>query len=476
MPELSPDERIRNFSEVAHGYTPGMASAEAMRCLLCRGAKAKCVRGCPMGINIPKFIAEAAAGKFTQAYQTIRKQNPLPGVCGRICPEESQCQAQCIAAIKGEAVSVAHLERFVGDWQRSHAGSPTGKPIPPDAPRVAVIGSGPAALTCAADLARLGCDVTVYEEFGHAGGVLMYGIPEFRLPKVVVEQEVEGIRCMGVKFCFHEAINGIEALRELLDKSGFQAAYVSSCAELPAACRIPGGNLKGTYSAQEFLARIRQTPGGESALEQDVPLPSSRVVVAGGGNTAIDCARAAVRMGASEVTVAYRRSLQEMPARACEVEHARQEGIQFLPLSTPVRLIGDEDNKLRRVECVETELGAPDPSGRACPILKSGSEFQLSADTWVMAMGQGPNPVWASTIRGLESGARGGFEEKADAHRTCIPGVFAGGEMIGGGAITLAMRAGRTAARAIHRYLSSRTVLSDGSAQNIGLRRRTVII
>jgi glutamate synthase (NADPH/NADH) small chain len=459
MPELSPDQRIHSFSEVARGYTPGMASAEAMRCLLCRGEKVKCMRSCPIGVNIPKFIAEVAAGKFAQAYQTMRKENPLPGICGRICPQESQCQTQCVAALKGEAVSVGHLERFVWDWQRSHAGSPADKPIPPDAPPVAVIGSGPAALTCAADLARLGCDVTVFEGSGHAGGVLRYGIPEFRLPEAIIDQEVEGIRRMGVKFCFHAAINGIEALRELLDKSDFRAAYVSSCAELPATSRIPGGNLKGVCSSQEFFSRVRRTLGGELALDPDAPLPCDRVVVAGGGNIAIDCARAAVRMGASEVTVVYRRSLQEMPARASEVEHARQEGVQFLPLSTSVRLIGDEENKLRRVECVETELGAPDPSGRARPILKSGSEFQLSADTWVMAMGQGPNPAWANTIQGLEAGTLGGVDERADTHGTCIPGVFAGGEMIGGGAIVLAMRSGRGAALSIHRYLSSRTML-----------------
>jgi len=459
MPELSPEGRIRNFSEVAHGYTPGMASAEAMRCLLCTGAKAKCVRSCPIGINIPKFIAEVATGKFTQAYQTIRKQNPLPGICGRICPQESQCQTQCIAALKGDAIYVGNLERFVGDWQQSHEGPPKAKPIPPDASRVAVIGSGPAALTCAADLACLGCDVTVYEGLDQAGGVLMYGIPDFRLPKLAVEQEVESIRLMDVKFCFHAAIDGIEALRELMDKSGFQAAYVSSCVELPAASRIPGSDLNGGYSAHEFFTRIRQTLKSQFVSQPDVSPPCNRVVVAGGGNVAIDCARAAVRTGASEVTVVYRRSLQEMPARACEVEHARQEGIRFLPLSTPVRLIGDAENKLRRVECVETELGAPDISGRACPIAKSGSEFQLSADTWVMAMGQGPNPVWANTIRGLTAGTQGGLDEKADTHGTCIPGVFAGGEMISGGAIALAMRSGRAAARSIHRYLNSRIML-----------------
>lgn len=455
MPELAPAERLRGFSEPACGYTEAMAVDEARRCHACQGASAKCVRSCPIGINIPKFVAQVAEGKFQEAYQTIRKENPLPGICGRICPQEELCQPQCVAAAGGEAISIAHLERFVGDRQRSQVASRSTRPVVGDAPRVAIVGSGPAGLTCAADLARSGCLVTIFEKQGGAGGVLAYGIPEFRLPKEMVAAEIEAICRGGVTVQTHSPIHDVAALRKILGENGFRAAFVGSWADLPPFKDLPGIELKGVSSAHEFLARVSRARMNAPAANSEPAAACEHVVVVGGGSEAIDCARAALRLGAAEVTVICRRSLQELSARACDLEYARQEGVQFLPFSVPVRLIGNETDFLRRVECAEADPHASDQPERPCPAAKPGSEFQLPADTFVFAVGRGPGPEWANTVHGLETDDEHGDILGADVRRTVIPGVFAGGEMIAGGSVTGAMRCGRAAARSIQRYLGT---------------------
>ncbi len=432
-----------------------MAVAEAGRCYLCEGARAKCVHSCPLGINIPKFAGYVAARRFHEACRTIRKENPLPGICGRICPQEAMCQAQCAAAADGEAISIAHLERYVADRQGKQVPVKECQQPAAGATRVAVIGSGPAGLTCAADLACFGYDVTVFERLGAAGGVLAFGIPEFRLPSKSVEEAIEGVRRAGVKFQLGTCIDDAEALRGLLARNGICAAFAGSAADLPKTPEIPGIDLKGVCSAKEFLMRVNFARKREETTDPHPGVPCRRVVVTGGGNAAIDCARTALRLGAAEVTVLYRRSLQQLTARPSDVEQARQEGIQFLPFAIPVRLIGSASGGLRRVECVETDLLEPDASGRPSPVARSGSEFQLAADTFILALGNGPNPEWANTVRGLEPEESGAGIAGTDVRRSLIPGVFAGGEMIAGGTVSAAMRCGRAAARAIHRYLSA---------------------
>jgi len=456
MPEQPAEERIHNFSEVPLGYTPEQAIAEALRCYECKEAKAKCIPNCPVGIDIPKFIALIATGNFGGAYETVSKDNMLPSICGRVCPQETQCQIACIAAVKGDPVSVGRLERFIGDWYAAQLQPPPVDPIREDAPKVAIIGSGPAGLTCAADLARLKYNVTVFEALHEAGGVLIYGIPEFRLPKDIIRREVDNIRRMGVKFYYNAIIGRLFTLKDLMEKHGYQAAFIGTGAGLPLMMDVPGKNLKGVYSANEFLTRINLM---KSYLFPDAPtplLPARRAVVTGGGNVAMDCARNALRMGAAEVTIVYRRSRQEMPARLEEIEHAEQEGIRFHYLATPVRLLGDAANNLTHVECQEMELGAPDSSGRPRPIPKAGSEFQLEADVFVIAIGQGPNPVLAKTTPELATDQHGRIIVDPKTRQTSIPGVFAGGDIIGGATVISAMGDGRAAARAIHEYLTQK--------------------
>ncbi len=460
VPELAPPERKCSFSEVVCGYTEEMAVAEAARCHLCEGARAKCVQSCPLGVNIPKFAGYVAARKFQEAYRTIRKENPLPGICGRICPQEALCQAQCAAAADGEAVLIAHLERFVADRQGPQVLAKECRQPSAGAARVAVIGSGPAGLTCAADLACFGYEVTVFERLGAPGGVLAFGIPEFRLSAKSVEAATDGVRRAGVRFQFETCLDDVEAIRGLLAGNGIRAAFAGSAAELPQPPYIPGIDLKGVCSAKAFLMSVNLARRREPASNPDAGVPCRRVIVAGGGNAAIDCARTALRLGAAEITVLYRRSLQQLTARPSDVEQARQEGIQFLPFAIPVRLLGNASGGLRRVECVETDLLETDASGRPSPVARPGSQFQLAADTFVLALGNGPNPEWANTVRGLESEEPVAGIAGSDVRRSVIPGVFAGGEMIAGGTVSAAMRCGRAAARAIHRYLTAQTAIS----------------
>lgn len=455
MPEHEPAERIRNFTEVMRGYTTEMAVAEARRCLVCKGSRAKCVPDCPLGINIPKFIDEISAGRFQKAYRTITMENPLPAICGRICAQETQCQARCAAAVKGDAVSIGHLERFVGDWHAAQASAPVRAPAQADSPRVAVLSGGPDSLACAADLARLGYHVTVFEKMKETGGLLTDGIPEFRLPCAVVKAELDNLRGRGVEFRVTESADEQAPLQDLMGKYGYRAAFAGSWPLPPCNLGIPGENLQGVCNGHEYLARLNRTwarGSGPRPAALDCP---ERVVVAGGGDTSLDCARAALRLGAEEVTLVYRRSLQELPARHAEVERARQEGIQFLLLSTPVRLLGDAEGRLRRVECVETELAGPDESGRARPISKPGSEFQLAADLFIAAVRQGQGPAAAVPTGCPDSERIWGLRVDPVTQQTDIPGVFAGGGPTGEVSVTRAMRDGRTAALAIHRYLTN---------------------
>jgi glutamate synthase (NADPH/NADH) small chain len=457
MPEQPPLERVHNFNEVPLGYSPNMAIDEALRCFQCKGDKASCIPNCPVGIDIPKFIALIAEGKFKEAYDTVAKDNMLPSICGRVCPQETQCQLKCIANIKGESISVGRLERFLGDWYSQQGNGAVLELIPEDAPKVAVIGSGPAGLTCAADLARLKYNVTVFEALHAPGGVLTYGIPEFRLPKAIIKREASNISRMGVKFYYNAIVGRLFTIKDLFENQGYQAVFIGSGAGLPMMMDIPGQNLKGVYSANEFLTRINlmrsyQFPNSPTPL-----LPAKKVVVTGGGNVAMDCARTALRMGASEVTIVYRRSRQEMPARHEEIEHAEQEGIRFLFLATPIRLLGDPENNLRRVECQEMELGTPDSSGRPRPVPKKGSEFQLEAEIFVIAIGQGPNPILAQTTPGLEVDKWGRILVDPVTRQSSLQGVFAGGDIIGGATVISAMGDGRAAARAIHGYICNKT-------------------
>jgi glutamate synthase (NADPH) small chain len=457
MPEQPPEERIHNFAEVPLGYSPEDAIAEALRCYECKAEKAKCIPNCPVSIDIPRFISQMATGNFHDAYETISRDNLLPSICGRVCPQENQCQIRCIAAVKGDPVSVGRLERFIGDWHSAQTEPPAADLIPEDAPKVAVIGSGPAGLTCAADLARLKYNVTVFEALHEPGGVLIYGIPEFRLPKRIIKQEVENISRLGVNFYYNALVGRLFTIESLMEKHGFQAVFIGTGAGLPTMMDIPGKNLRGVYSANEFLTRINLM---KAYLFPEAPtplLPARRVVVTGGGNVAMDAARTALRMGAGEVTIVYRRSRAELPARHEEIEHAEQEGVKFHFLATPVRLLGDGENNLNRVECLEMGLGEPDSSGRPRPVPKPGSEFQIEADVFVIAIGQSPNPVLAQTTPELKTDKWGRISVDPNTRQTSIPGVFAGGDIIGGATVISAMGDGRAAARAIHEYLQQRT-------------------
>jgi glutamate synthase (NADPH/NADH) small chain len=456
MPEQNAAERVHNFGEVPLGYTPDLAMMEALRCYECKAEKAACVPNCPVGIDIPKFIRQVADGDFRGAYETISQDNLLPSICGRVCPQENQCQIKCIAAVKGDPVCVGRLERFVGDWYSTQNHQPEPEPIPEDAPKVAIIGSGPAGLTCAADLARLRYKVTVFEALHEAGGVLIYGIPEFRLPKAIIKKEVENIRRLGVDFYFNAIVGRLFTLETLMKRDGYQAVFIGTGAGLPMMMDIPGKNLKGVYSANEFLTRINLMKCYMFPEHPTPLLPSKNLVVVGGGNVAMDCARTALRMGAENVTIVYRRSKKELPARHEEIEHAEQEGVKFRMLCTPVRLLGDAENNLSGVECQEMTLGEPDSSGRARPIAKEGSEFQIPADVFVNAIGQGPNPILAQTTPGLEVDRWGRIKVDPETRQTSLPGVFAGGDIVGGATVISAMGDGRTAARAIHAYLSEK--------------------
>lgn len=451
MPVQDPAVRRCNFDEVALGYDGQAAIEEAERCLHCKNRP--CVAGCPVGIDIPGFIDEVKKGDFEAAYRVISGSSSLPAVCGRVCPQELQCEGRCARGIKGEPVGIGRLERFVADWHNAHAKETPEKPVP-NGHRVAVVGSGPSGLTCAGDLARRGYDVTVFEALHTAGGVLVYGIPEFRLPKSIVAKEIDGLRALGVKFSVNTVIGKTLTVDELMQEGGFEAVFIGSGAGLPRFMGIPGENLKGVYSANEFLTRINLM----KAYRPDSATPvqaAKRVAVVGGGNVAMDAARCAMRLGADEVSIVYRRSLEELPARREEVEHAMEEGIQFRLLTNPLEILGDESGFVCGLRCVRMELGEADATGRRSPVEIPDSAFLLDCDCVIMAIGTSPNPLISSTTAGLEINRRGGIVVEEATGRTALEGVYAGGDAVTGSAtVILAMGAGKAAARAIDEALN----------------------
>ena len=456
IPEQEPLVRNKNFDEVALGYTEEIAIDEAKRCLNCR--QHPCVSGCPVNVRIPEFIAKVAEGEFEEAYKIITSTNSLPAVCGRVCPQEHQCEGKCVRGIKGESVGIGRLERFVADWHAAHA-DPNAKVEKPvsNGHRVAVVGSGPAGLTCAGDLARMGYEVTVYELFHKAGGVLVYGIPEFRLPKAIVAREVAALEEMGVKIVTDAVIGRAISIDELLTEEGFEAVFLGSGAGLPRFLGIPGENLLGVYSANEFLTRINLMKAYRE--DYDTPIKHHKcVAVVGAGNVAMDAARCAKRLGAEHVYVVYRRGMEEVPARKEEVHHAQEEEVEFKLLTNPVRVIGDEKGYVTGIECIKMELGDPDEKGRRRPMPVEGSNFVLEVDAMIDALGTSPNPLLRMTTPGLEADKHGCLiaDEKG---KTTHEGVFAGGDAVTGAAtVILAMGAGKTAATAIDEYIKNKNV------------------
>jgi glutamate synthase (NADPH/NADH) small chain len=452
MPTQEPNVRNKNFLEVATGYTEEVAIEEAQRCLNCKNKP--CVSGCPVHISIPDFIKEVAQGNFSGAYDVISKSSSLPAVCGRVCPQETQCESKCVRGIKTEPVGIGRLERFVADWHNAQTDVVVNKPEP-NGHKVAVVGSGPSGLTCAGDLAKMGYDVTVFEALHLAGGVLVYGIPEFRLPKSIVQKEVDTLKALGVKVETNMVIGRVISIDELMDDMGFEAVFIGSGAGLPRFMKIPGENLCGVYSANEFLTRTNLM----KSYKEDSATPimhAKKVAIVGGGNVAMDAARCAKRLGADEVYIVYRRSEEELPARREEVEHAKEEGIIFKLLNNPVEILGDENEFVTGMKCVEMELGEPDESGRRRPVVKPGSEFVLDVDAVVISIGTSPNPLIKATTKGLETQKWGGII--TDEHGlTSREGVYAGGDAVTGAAtVILAMGAGKTAAAAIDEYIKSK--------------------
>ena len=451
MPSQAPEVRNKNFQEVALGYTEEQAVEEAQRCLNCKNKP--CTGGCPVQIDIPAFIQEVANRNFEAAYKVIARTSSLPAVCGRVCPQETQCEAKCVRGIKGEPVAIGRLERFVADWHNEHSKEAMKKPAS-NGHKAAIIGSGPSGLTCAGDLAKMGYEVTVFEALHLAGGVLVYGIPEFRLPKAIVQKEIEGLKNLGVKIETNMVIGKVLSIDELLEQ-GFEAVFIGSGAGLPRFMGIPGENLKGVYSANEFLTRVNLMKAYRDGSATPIQ-HAKRVAVVGGGNVAMDAARCAKRLGAEEVYIVYRRSEEELPARAEEVEHAKEEGIIFKLLNNPTRILGDENGFVTQMECLEMELGEPDASGRRRPVEKAGSEFLLDVDCVIMAIGTSPNPLIKSTTQGLETQKWGGIiaDENGLTSRTA---VYAGGDAVTGAAtVILAMGAGKTAAKAIDDFIRSK--------------------
>ncbi len=461
MPAQDPKMRAKNFDEVATGYTEDMALAEAARCLSCKNMP--CVEGCPVKIHIPEFISKVKEGDFEGAYQVISRSSSLPAVCGRVCPQETQCEQKCVRGIKGEPVGIGRLERFVADWHNSHDYANITLPTP-NGHKVAIIGSGPAGLTCAGDLAKKGYKVTVFEALHTAGGVLVYGIPEFRLPKAIVKKEVDTLKKLGVEIETNMVIGKTLTIDELFDM-GYESVFIGSGAGLPNFMGIPGESLNGVYSANEFLTRSNLM----KAYRSDSATPIMRaknVAVVGGGNVAMDAARTALRLGADNVYIVYRRSLDELPARREEVEHAMEEGVQFLLLNNPTRILGYDNQNDKRdpkngsvvgMECIKMELGEPDASGRRRPIEIEGSEFTLDVDCVIISIGTSPNPLIKSTTDGLEVNRRGGIIVTEETGETTKENVYAGGDAVTGAAtVILAMGAGKTAATAIDKKLSQK--------------------
>ncbi len=453
IPEQNPLERIRNFSEVALGYTRENAVEEAERCLKCKHQP--CVKGCPVDVKIPEFIALVAQGKMLEAYKKVQETNELPGICGRVCPQESQCEKYCVRGIKGEPVAVGRLERYVADWFM-HNSQPEHIDIRKNGIKVAVIGSGPASLTCAGDLAKMGYEVTVFEAFHVAGGVLMYGIPEFRLPKVLVQKEIDKIKNLGVQIKTNMVIGKVYNIDELF-ADGYQAAFVGTGAGLPKFMSIPGENLNGVYSSNEFLTRINLMSAYDFPMADTPVKVGKNVAVVGGGNVAMDAARCAKRLGAENVYIIYRRSEVEMPARVEEIHHAKEEGIIFKLLTNPTRILGTPDGWVKGIECVEMELGEPDSSGRRRPVVKKNSQHVVDVETVVMSIGNSPNPLISSTTSDLKVESWGGIITQEETGATSKPGVFAGGDAVTGAAtVILAMGAGKKAALAIHDYIQNK--------------------
>ncbi|MDD2340670.1 MAG: NADPH-dependent glutamate synthase [Methanosarcina sp.] len=451
MPEQPAEERRKNFNEVALGYTKEDALAEASRCLSCKDPK--CVEGCPVNVDIPGFIKLICEEDFSGAIEVIKGTNALPAVCGRVCPQETQCEALCILGKKGKPVAIGRLERFCADYERQ-----TGVKVPevpePTGKKVAVVGSGPAGLTAAADLAKLGHKVTIFESLHKAGGVLSYGIPEFRLPKEIVRQEVEYIKQLGVELKPNYIIGRIKTLDELCDE--FDAVFLGTGAGLPSFMGVPGENFNGVYSANEFLTRVNLMKAYDPEYDTKVRV-GKHVVVVGGGNVAMDAARSALRLGADEVSIVYRRGEDEMPARREEIEHAKEEGINFRLLTNPVRILGDEKFNVTAVECIKMELGEPDKSGRRSPVPVEGSEFTIPADVVVIAIGTSPNPIIFKGSEGLEQNKRGTVVADEETGATSKCGVFAGGDVVTGAATVIsAMGAGKKAARAIDEFLKEK--------------------
>lgn len=451
MPVQDPLVRNKNFKEVALGYTEEQAIDEANRCLGCKNRP--CVSGCPVAIDIPDFIAKVKEGDFEGAYQIISKSSALPAVCGRVCPQETQCESKCVRGIKGEPVAIGRLERFVADWHMANCKEAPAVPEQ-NGHKVAIIGAGPSGLTCAGDLARMGYKVTVFEALHLAGGVLVYGIPEFRLPKAIVQKEIENLKALGVEVNTNVVIGRTITIDELFEQ-GYESVFIGSGAGLPRFMNIPGENLKGVYSANEYLTRTNLMKA--YLPDSDTPIMNAKnVAVVGGGNVAMDAARCAKRLGAENVYIVYRRGKEEMPARNEEIEHAEEEEIIFKTLNNPVEILGDEHKCVKGMKCVEMELGEPDESGRRRPVVKEGSEFVLDVDCVIMSIGTSPNPLIRNTTEGLDTQKWGGIIAD-DNGLTSREGVYAGGDAVTGAAtVILAMGAGKTAAKAIDEYIKSK--------------------
>ena len=452
MPEQDPVVRTGNFDEVALGYTPEMAMDEAKRCLNCKNMP--CRSGCPVSVRIPEFIAKVAAGDFDAAYEIITSTNSLPAVCGRVCPQEKQCESKCVRGIKGESVGIGRLERFVADYHMAKEDKPAVTVPESNGHKIAVIGSGPAGLTCAGDLRKMGYDVTIFEAFHKSGGVLVYGIPQFRLPKEIVAAEIDNLKAMGVNIVNNAVIGKAETIDELFE-DGFEAVFIGSGAGLPQFLHIPGENLLGVYSANELLTRTNLMKAYRE--DYDTPIKRfNRVAVVGAGNVAMDAARVAKRLGAEHVYITYRRGRDELPARLEEVEHAEAEGIEFNLLNNPCAIVGDENGHVTGIELIRQELGEPDEKGRRKPVAVPGSNWILEVDTVIIAIGTSPNPLIRSTTEGLATTRKGGIEAD-EKGRTSREGIFAGGDAVTGAAtVILAMGAGKTGAKSIDEYIKSK--------------------
>lgn len=455
MPEQPADVRNKNFKEVALGYDMKTAVDEAERCLHC--PKPLCVSGCPVNVEIPAFIQAVKEGNMQEAIKILKRKNSLPAVCGRVCPQENQCESKCVLGIKGQSVAIGRLERFVADYAREHGlDNVDNEKAAPNGKKVAIVGSGPSGLTAAGDLAKMGYDVTIFEALHAPGGVLMYGIPEFRLPKEIVQHEIDALKKLGVKIMVDAVIGRLFTIQELFEEEGFDAIYVGTGAGLPHFLNIEGENLNGVYSANEFLTRVNLMRAYQFPEVATPVYIGKKVAVVGAGNVAMDAARTAKRLGAEQVYIVYRRSEEEMPARKEEIGHAREEGIELRLLNNPVRILGNEKGWVNGMECIKMELGEPDASGRRSPVAIKGSEYVLDVDMVVMAIGQGPNPLLKQTTHDLETNKRGNIVAD-ETGATSIPGVFAGGDIVTGAATVIsAMGAGKKAAQAIDEYLKNK--------------------